>query len=95
MQVVDDTSIFGQIREAIMAAEAAGNAIKQININQDEMEELLKVEIANEAADKHYASFLNEWAIHNIAPNKNIAGKSVPPSLWIKYVKIVTIPSLP
>lgn len=91
--VVDDETIFGQIREAIMMAEQTGNAIKHIEITADDMENLLKVDIATQSADKHYASFLNEWAVHSLSPLENISGKKLPRTAWVRYVKIITVPN--
>ena len=87
-----DTTIFGSIRNAIMTNEAANTSLKQINITVTEMQELMALPHAKEAADKHYASFLNEWAVHNFGPNRNFGGTSVPSHCWIKSVKIVVTP---
>lgn len=98
MLVIADTSIFGQIRNAIMSNEAAGTSIKRIELTQVEMYELVNNKLAVQRTDENYSTWQNDWAIYNLGPAKkfNVAGKGeqeLPTSLWIRNVQVVTIDS--
>lgn len=93
--VINDTTAFGTIKNAIMNAEATATSIEKITVTPAEMQEMLKQPGAKTAADLHYAVETNEWMMHNLGKNKtyDILGNDVdlPRSAWIKYVPIIVV----
>lgn len=60
MQVIRDTTILGQVKEAIMQAEAAGEAIQAIVLTRAEMDEFMASEEFNhfKSPDSHYGAIV-------------------------------------
>lgn len=85
MNVVYDTGIVGQIKEAIATAESNGKAIKQIEVTEAEMKEFLNHPNFKIYIDKHYGAFDLPVPLHiePCGPNE------VPKSCWYMGAKIV------
>lgn len=86
MNVVRDTTIVGQIREAIMSFSANNQAIERIELTTLEMEELVKAPIPKTYVGKYYASEENPVLLNIKGVRKE---GDVPSSLWYMGVYIV------